>query len=104
MRYQTSQKKKGIVRKTLSIHNRTDPTSKNKKNEGGGNPMGELMNDRYTIQVVTPNGNLLGSMKVSPLMIGRILGSIDEEYSKNISYYTNQKENTSKHSPKITNT
>ena len=56
--------------------------------------MGELMNDRYTIQVVTPNGNLLGSMKVSPLMIGRILGSIDEEYSKNISYYTNQKENT----------
>ncbi len=52
------------------------------------------MTDRYTIQLITPNGNLLGSLKVNPIQIGRILGAIDTEYVKNISYYANQEENT----------
>ena len=52
------------------------------------------MDKRYTIQVITPNGNLLGSIKIHPLLMGRMLGGIETEYSKQLNYLANTEFNT----------
>ena len=52
------------------------------------------MDERYTIQVITPNGNLLSSIKIHPLLMGRMLGGIETEYSKQLNYLANTEFNT----------
>ena len=42
------------------------------------------MNKRYTIQIITPEGNLLGSIKSSQYMTEKILSSMDDVYKSDI--------------------
>ena len=45
------------------------------------------MNDRYTIQLITPNGNLLGSFKFPSNTTNRVLTAIREIFTERIVGY-----------------